>query len=79
MPKVLPNITYDNADGAKTVDSPSSMYKLPFEKDEEYFSNLDSRTRFLKGCEKLVRKDKRYKKYINYLKKNTMFTTLLRL
>ena len=70
MPKVLPNITYDNVDGARTVDSPSSMYKLPFEKDEEYFSNLDSRTRFLKGCEKLVRKDKRYKKYINYLKKN---------
>ena len=56
MPKVLPNITYDNVDGAKTVDSPSSMYKLPFERDEEYFSNLDSRTRFLKGCEKLREK-----------------------
>ena len=69
MPKVLPNITYENEGGQSTVDSPSSMYKLPYEKDDEYFSNLESRTRFLKGCEKLVRKDKRYKKYINYLKK----------
>ena len=37
LPKVLPNITYDNEGGQNTVDSPSSMYKLPFEKDDEYF------------------------------------------
>ena len=73
MPKVLPNITYENEGGQSTVDSPSSMYKLPYEKDDEYFSNLESRTRFLKGCEKLVRKDKRYKKYINYLKKEVKY------
>ncbi len=70
MPKVLPNITYETDNGSGTIDSPDSMYTLPFEKNEEYFSSLESRTRFLKGCEKLVRKDKRYKKYINYLKRN---------
>ena len=55
MPKVLPNITYETDNGSGTIDSPDSMYTLPFEKNEEYFSSLESRTRFLKGCEKLVR------------------------
>ena len=59
MPKVLPNITYETDNGSGTIDSPDSMYTLPFEKNEEYFSSLESRTRFLKGCEKLVRKDKK--------------------
>lgn len=68
MAKELPNISYDSTT-TPTVDSPDSMFMLPFEKDEEYFSNLESRTRFIKKTESLVRKDKRYKKYINKLKK----------
>lgn len=69
MAKTLPNITYET-DGKDShiIDSPSSMYKLPFEKDEEYFSNLESRVRFIKGCEKLVRSHPRYRAYINELK-----------
>lgn len=70
MAKELPNITYDTSGKTAIIDSPSSMYMLPFEKDEEYFSNLESRNRFIKKTEALIRKDKRYKKYINYLKKN---------
>lgn len=68
MAKELPNIEYYN-DKTPTIDSPDSMFILPFEKDDEFFSNLESKTRFIKGCEKLVRKTIRYKKYINYLKK----------
>lgn len=68
MANELPNIEY-LSDNTPTIDSPSSMFVLPFEKREEYFSNFESKVRFLKGCEKLVRKDIRYKKYINYLKR----------
>ena len=38
-------------------------------KDEEYFSSYESYVNFIKGCEKAVRNNDRYKKYINYLKK----------
>ena len=69
MPKELPNIIYDDSAKTPTIDSPDSMYVIPFEKDEEYFSNLESKNRFIKGCEKLVRQHKRYKKYVNKLKK----------
>lgn len=69
MSKTLPNIIYDNDGKSQIIDSPDSMYVLQFEKGEEYFSNLESRTRFLRGCEKLVRHNKRYNKYIRYLKK----------
>ena len=37
-------------------------------KDEEYFSSYESYVNFVKGCEKAVRTNDRYKKYINYLK-----------
>jgi hypothetical protein len=69
MAKTLPNISYETEGTTSIVDSPSSMFMLPFEKDEEYFSNLESKTRFIRKTEALIRKDKRYKKYINVLKK----------
>jgi hypothetical protein len=69
MAKTLPNINYESQGSTSVVDSPSSLYMLPFEKDEEYFSNLESKNRFIKKTESLIRKDKRYKKYINILKK----------
>lgn len=69
MPKELPNIIYDNEGKTPVVDSFSSLYNIPFEKPIEYFSNLESRNAFIKGCERLVRTNDRYSKYINYLKK----------
>lgn len=69
MPKELPNITYDTSGKTAVVDSFSSLYNIPFEKPAEFFSSLESRNNFIKGCEKLVRINDRYNKYINYLKK----------
>lgn len=68
MPKELPNIIYENKKNP-TIDSDTSMYNIPFEKPIEYFSNLESRNNFIKGCERLIRTNDRYSKYINYLKK----------
>ena len=39
-------------------------------KDAEYFANLESYVAFIKSVEKVVRTNDRYKKYINYLKKD---------
>ena len=69
MSKTLPNIEYTTEGKISVVDSLSALYKLPFEKSDEYYSNLESKVRFLKGCEKLVRGSDRYKKYIFLLKK----------
>lgn len=70
MPKVLPNISYEHDIENKTevVDSITSIYQLPYHKNIEYFSSIDSRTNFIRGCEKLVRSDDRYSAYIAYLK-----------
>lgn len=69
MPKELPNINYLENKQTPVIDSDSSLYNIPFEKNLEFFSNLESRNNFIKGCERLVRINDRYSKYINYLKK----------
>lgn len=69
MAQDLPNITYLTEDKTSKVDSPSSEYLLEFSKSEEFFSNMESKTKFLKDCERLIRTNKRYPGYINYLKK----------
>lgn len=69
MPKELPNIVYDDTGKSPTVDSYSSLYNIPFEKPPEFFSSLESRNNFIKGCERLVRTNDRYNKYISFLKK----------
>lgn len=69
MPKELPGITYEKEGQNATIDSPNSMYLLQFIKKEEYFSNPESKHRFLSKCEGLVRGHKRYKKYKNFLMK----------
>lgn len=69
MGKELPNIEYTSENGSAQVDSPSSEYLLLYNKNEEFFSNPESKNKFLKQCEKLVRTNKRYKHYISYLKK----------
>lgn len=68
MGKALPNIIYEEAEGTPIVDSPDSLYYLEFEKQEEFFSNLESKVKFIKDCEKLVRQNDRYSKYIHKLK-----------
>jgi hypothetical protein len=71
MPKVLPDIEYNTSDDNKVipiVDSLKSMYQIPLYKDVDYFSNIESYVNFIKGCERAVRGNDRYKKYIYYLK-----------
>ena len=71
MPKVLPDIEYitktDKAKIIPIIDSANSMYQIPLYKDAEYFSNLESYVNFIKGCEREVRINDRYKKYIWYI------------
>lgn len=69
MAKNLPDIIYDKSDISPIVDAKSSFYNIPYFKDAEYFSNYESYVNFIKGCEKLVRQNDRYSKYIRYLKK----------
>ena len=69
MPKSLPEIIYDKNNVTPIIDSRSSHYQLTFFKDEDYFSHYDSYIDFVKGVERAVRQNDRYKKYINYLKK----------
>lgn len=69
MPKFLPDIIYDKSKITPVVDAKVSFYNIPYFKDEDYFSSIDSYTNFIKGCERLVRTNDRYNKYISYLKK----------
>ena len=69
MPKSLPDIIYDKSKQTPIIDATTSFYQIPFFKNEDYFSSIDSYTSFIKGCEKLVRQNDRYSKYISYLKK----------
>lgn len=64
----LPGIEYINPSGSDpTIDSNNSMFMIPLYKDEEYFSNIDSRNAFIKACERLVRTSDRYSKYKKHL------------
>ena len=65
MANTLPNIIYEETEGSSIVDSPDSPYFLEFEKHDEFFSSLESKVRFIRDCEKLVRQNDRYSKYIH--------------
>ncbi len=72
MAKNLPAIEYaENSDIDKSIqpfiDARDSLYTIPFYKDVEYFSNLDSYQKFIKGVENQVRNSDRYSKYKAYL------------
>ena len=69
MPKSLPDIIYNRDNITPIVDATTSYYHILMYKNEEYFSNYENYVNFVKGCEKLVRTNDRYSKYINYLKK----------
>lgn len=69
MPKSLPDIIYNKDNITPIVDATTSYYHILMYKNEEYFSNYENYVNFVKGCEKLVRTNDRYNKYINYLKK----------
>lgn len=49
------------------VSSDASMYYLPYDKGEEYFSMYENEVHFYKGVEDLVRHHPFYKTYIKYL------------
>lgn len=66
--KTLPGIIYDSNGKTEILDSPTSMFILPMDKDVEYFTNLESKNRFIRGCEKLIRQNDRYSKYIHEVK-----------
>lgn len=69
MGKNLPDIIYDKSKITPIVDAKTSYYNIPYYKNLDYFSNYESYVNFIKGCERMVRNDDRYNKYINYLKK----------
>lgn len=69
MGKTLPDIIYDKSKISPIIDSNNSFYNIPYYKGEDYFENYESYVAFIKGCERLVRQNDRYRKYINYLKK----------
>ena len=68
MPKNLPNIQYNSDNNTHNVDSPSSLYQIPYDKPESYFTNIESYVNYIKGIETLVRTNDKYSKYIYYLK-----------
>jgi hypothetical protein len=68
MPKTLPDIIYDRSKVTPIIDARSSNYIVPFYKTGEYFDSLESYNNFIKGTERLVRQNDRYRKYISYLK-----------
>ena len=74
MPKNLPDIIYDKNNITPILDSTNSYYNIPMYKDIDYLSNYENYVAFVKGIEKMVRNDDRYKKYINYLKKKVFLS-----
>lgn len=64
----LPNIDYKKPSKNPTLDSETSLFTLPYYKDEDYFSNLDNFVGFVKAVETTVRRSKFYSRYIRYLK-----------
>ena len=69
MAKALPEIIYTENNVTPIIDANTSFYTLPYYKDLDYFSNYESYVNFVKGVEKMVRQNPKYKKYINFLKK----------
>lgn len=71
MGKTLPDIIFlqDRYNYTPIIDSPNSMYQIPYFKQEDFFANWESYNAFVKDVERLVRTNDRYRKYINYLKK----------
>lgn len=66
--KTLPDIIFDKSKVTPIVDAKTSVYRVPYYKDADYFGNLDSYVEFVKAVENVVRKNDRYNKYIAYLK-----------
>ena len=54
MPKTLPDIIYCKSKITPIVDARASHYQIPYFKDEDYFSSIESYSNFIRGCEKLI-------------------------
>ena len=70
MGNSLSNIDYKKKKTNPTLDSDTSLYRLPFFKDEEFFSNIDNYIGFIKSVENQVRTAKHYARYIKYIKED---------
>lgn len=70
LANTLSNILYKKKKTNPTLDSETSLYRLPFFKDEEFFSNLDNYIAFIKSVENQVRTSKHYARYIKYIKED---------
>lgn len=62
-------VTFSPLEGEDTpcVSSDNSMYYLPYDKGDDYFSVYENEIHFYKGVEDMVRAHPFYKKYIKYL------------
>lgn len=69
MATSLPDILYMKDRQTPIIDSPQSIYQIPYFKGNDYFSNWESYNNFVKSCEHVVRNNDRYRKYIHFLKK----------
>lgn len=65
---IIPNIEFSKSKREPMIDSETSLYELPFFKDERFFMVLDNLISYIKSIENLVRKSRHYVSYIAYLK-----------
>lgn len=68
MDKSIPGIIYTMDKINPIIDSNNSMYRIPYRKNIEYFSNIEAYNEFIRDVEKEVRSSDRYKAYIKHLK-----------
>jgi hypothetical protein len=66
----IPNIEFKRTKRNPTIDSPTSLFILPYFKDAVYFNLLENFVGYVKSIENLVRQSQEYKKYIHYLKED---------
>ena len=57
---IIPNIEFSKSKREPIIDSETSLYELPFFKDERFFMVLDNLISYIKSIENLVRKSRYY-------------------
>lgn len=65
------SLDYQN-DDAKTITSDMVLHDISFNKRKEWFSDLDNYVRFIKACEKLVRKHPDYDQMVSDIREYYM-------
>lgn len=67
MPESLPDIIYKTISQIPCIDSPNSMYMIPYYKEDDYFDSIESRVKFINACERAIRGSDSYSKYKRYI------------